>query len=88
MDAGLSFNFPLVPLLQPSREVDVIVLVDFTPYDPTTDSLSLSPDWINSNGGSPSSLSLSACSRIVEEHGGRTTAAEILDALPKRKPAQ
>lgn len=26
--------------------------------------------------------------KIVKEHGGRTTAAEILDALPKRKPAQ
>ena len=27
-------------------------------------------------------------SKIVKEHGGRTTAAEIMDALPKRKPAQ
>lgn len=27
-------------------------------------------------------------SKIVKEHGGRTTAAEILDALPKPKPAQ
>jgi thioredoxin-dependent peroxiredoxin len=27
-------------------------------------------------------------SKIVKEHGGRTTAAEILDALPKRKPAR
>jgi peroxiredoxin len=27
-------------------------------------------------------------SKIVEEHGARTSAAEILDALPKRKPAQ
>ena len=27
-------------------------------------------------------------SKIVKEHGGRTTAAEILDALPKRKPPQ
>jgi peroxiredoxin len=26
-------------------------------------------------------------SKIVKEHGGRTTAAEILDALPKRKPS-
>jgi hypothetical protein len=25
---------------------------------------------------------------IVKEHGGRTSAAEILDALPKHKPAQ
>ena len=27
-------------------------------------------------------------SKIVKEHGGRTTAAEILDILPKRKAAQ
>jgi peroxiredoxin len=27
-------------------------------------------------------------SKIVKEHGGRTTAAEIVDALPKRKPGQ
>jgi peroxiredoxin len=27
-------------------------------------------------------------SKIVKEHGGRTTAAEILDALPKRKVGQ
>ncbi len=27
-------------------------------------------------------------SKIVKEHGGRTTAAEILDALPKRKPGR
>ena len=30
MDAGLAFNFPLIPLVQPHRGVDVIVLVDFT----------------------------------------------------------
>jgi peroxiredoxin len=27
-------------------------------------------------------------SKIVKEHGGRTTAAEILDAMPKPKPAR
>ena len=27
-------------------------------------------------------------SKIVKEHGGRTTAAEILDAMPKSKPAK
>ena len=27
-------------------------------------------------------------SKIVKEHGGRTTAAEIMDAMPKRKPAK
>ena len=26
-------------------------------------------------------------SKVVKEHGGRTTAAEILDAMPKRKAA-
>jgi len=25
--------------------------------------------------------------KIVKEHGGRTAAAEILDALPRRKPS-
>jgi peroxiredoxin len=27
-------------------------------------------------------------SKIVKEHGGRTTAAEILDALPRPKPSR
>jgi hypothetical protein len=26
-------------------------------------------------------------SKMVKEHGGRTTVAEIFDALPKRKPS-
>ena len=30
MDAGLAFNYPLVPLLQPCRAVDVVLLADFT----------------------------------------------------------
>lgn len=30
MDAGLAFNYPLVPLLQPCRAVDVVLLIDFT----------------------------------------------------------
>ena len=30
MDAGLAFNYPLVPLLQPCRGVDVVLLIDFT----------------------------------------------------------
>jgi signal transduction histidine kinase len=52
-----------------------VVLVDFTSYDPSADSSSQSlsfPCDCNSEGGNkPSSLSLSACCRIVEEQGGR-----------------
>ena len=51
------------------------VLVDFSSYDPSShdpSSHSLSyPSLINSKGANkPSTLSLSACCRIVEEHGG------------------
>ncbi|MGA2360308.1 MAG: histidine kinase dimerization/phospho-acceptor domain-containing protein [Terriglobales bacterium] len=47
------------------------VLVDFSSYDLSSQPLSF-PSVVNSQGGNkPSSLSLSACCRILEEHGGR-----------------
>jgi len=33
-DAGLDFNFPIIPLLRPERAVDVLLVLDYSQYDP------------------------------------------------------
>ena len=52
-----------------------LVLVDFLSYDPSGDpalqSLSFQSALNSEGGNKPATLSLSACRRIVEEHGGR-----------------
>jgi nitrogen-specific signal transduction histidine kinase len=59
------------------------VLVDFCAYDPSANGSSQPssyPSLFHSEGSNrPSTLSLSACCRIVEEHGGRLLQPSILD---------
>jgi len=59
-----------------THEQGKFVLVDFTSFDfsadPSSQTLPFPWVFLDSNGeNKPSSLSLSACCRIVEEHGGR-----------------
>jgi len=64
-----------VTLLVRTHATGDLVLVDFLSFDPASDLSSppLSfPSELNSEGANkPSTLSLGACCRIIEEHGGR-----------------
>jgi signal transduction histidine kinase len=53
-----------------TRTEDSFVLVDFSPYHPSSQPLSFAARLSSEGANKPSTLSLSACCRIVEEHGG------------------
>ncbi len=58
------------------------VLVDFSSYDPSSQPLSFASVFNSQGENRPSSLSLSACCRILEEHRGR-----LLQPLTPGNPA-
>jgi len=58
------------------------VLVDFSSYDPSSRPLSFASVFNSQGENRPSSLSLSACCRILEEHRGR-----LLQPLTPGNPA-
>jgi two-component system NtrC family sensor kinase len=58
------------------------VLVDFSSYDPSSQPLSYLSSLSSEGSNKPSTLSLNACCRIVEEHGGR-----LLQPSTPEKPA-
>jgi nitrogen-specific signal transduction histidine kinase len=63
-----------------------LVMVDFLSFDPSADSsarpLSFAPPLSSEGANKPSTLSLGACCRIVEEHGG-----QLLQSATPHNPA-
>jgi signal transduction histidine kinase len=63
-----------------------LVMVDFLSFDPSADSnarpLSFAPPLSSEGANKPSTLSLGACCRIVEEHGG-----QLLQSATPHTPA-
>ncbi len=58
-------------LLVRTHSQGAFVQVDFSAYDPSSRPLSFASGFNSQGGNKPSTLSLSACSRILEEHRGR-----------------
>ena len=54
-----------------TRNAGDLVVVDFSSYDSTSEPVSFSSPLHSEGANKPATLSLSACCRIVEEHGGQ-----------------